>query len=303
MNRKAIALLITLFFVIAITVSIGVGLKLVNKASSEVQSENFMLQTSLIVDDILTILKKSEELDSVLADKSSSELFAFLSQASSMPINRNGIRVSLELKSARGRINPNILMSSPTKVNSETVNALKQYLNKYNINSTYVDTMLDMMGGVKEDLSYNSEIFYDKSDLFRDYIVSRKHLGEIDDFYKKRYHDNSLENVNFENLFYFSADKNSSIDLNYASGDVWELMLGCTKERAQTIALGAGSWSKVEDISLKDDEKGMLAKFSTSFFEPYLEVVVKIVQRNSNAKVRFEYDMTTKQGRNFSYDI
>jgi len=303
MKRGAIALLITLFFVIAITVSIGVGLKLVNKASSEVQSENFILQTSVIVDDILTILKKSEELDSIVANKSSSELFAFLSQARSMPINRDDIRVSLELKSARGRINPNILMSSPIKVNSQTVNALKQYLSKYNVNGSYVDTMLDMMGGVKEDLSYNSEIFYDKSDLFRDYIVSRQHLSEVDDFYKKTYHDDSLKNINFENLFYFSSDKNSSIDLNYASGDVWELMLGCTKQRAQTIALGAGTWSSVEDISLKDDEKGILSKFNTSFFEPYIEVVLRIVQKNSNAKVRFEYDMRTKQGRNFSYDI
>ena len=42
--------------------------------------------------------------------------------------------------------------------------------------------MLDMMSEVKEDLAYNSEIFYDKTNLFRDYIVSRKHLSEIDDF-------------------------------------------------------------------------------------------------------------------------
>ncbi|MCK4974154.1 MAG: hypothetical protein KAR81_02795, partial [Sulfurimonas sp.] len=139
--------------------------------------------------------------------------------------------------------------------------------------------------------------------LFRDYIVSRKHLSEIDDFYKKTFHDNNLKNVNFDNIFYFSRDKNTIIDLNYATADVWELMLGCTKERAQTIASGAGIWNNIDDINLYDDEKDMLGKFKTSYFEPYLEVVVNIMNSNNIAKVKFEYDMKTKEGTNFSYDI
>lgn len=303
MRRKAIALLITIFFVIAITVSIGVGLKLVNKASDEVQSENFMLQISVVLDDVLKILKTSVELDNIVKDKSANSFFLFLSQASFIPFESSGIKISLELKSARAKINPNIFVATHLPGNNEALNAFKQYLNNYNINTVYADIMLDVMSGVKEDSSYNSEIFYDKPDLFRDYIVSEKHLEEVDDFYKKTYHDNSLKNINLENLFYFSNDKNSFIDLNHATVDAWELMLGCTKERANAIVFGAGTWDVIDDINLLDDEKNMLNKFNTSFFEPYVEVVVNIMQNNNSAKVRFEYDMKTKQGKNFSYEI
>lgn len=302
-GRKAIALLVTVFFIITITLSIGIGLKYVNKASDEVESENFMLQTNAVLNDVMVILKTSHELKSIVKDKSIEDFNIFLSNSTFMFFDNPAINISVEVKSARAKINPNILVKSPTELNVEAVEALKLYLIRYNISETYVDIMLDMMRGVKEDFNYNSEIFYDKTDLFRDYIVSRKHLGEIDDFYKKTFHDNNLKNVNFDNLFYFSSEKDVPVDLNYATADVWELMLGCTKERAITIASGAGVWNKLDDIGLQDDEIDMLVKFNTSYFEPYLEVVVSIMQSSNIAKVRFEYDMITKEGINFTYDI
>ncbi len=302
-KRKAIALLITMFLIIAITLSIGIGLKYVNKASNEVESENFMLQTSVVLDDVLAILKTSNELESIVKNKSKEAFYDLLSKPSFISFDTPAINISVEIKSARTKINPNILIKDKNEVNQEMADALNLYFSNYDINAAYVDMMLDMMSGAKEDLSYNSEIFYDKTDLFRDYIVSKKHLSEIDDFYEKTFHDNNLKNINFDNLFYFSSDKNIRIDLNYATADVWELMLGCTKERAQTIASGAGTWNNIDNTNLQDDEKDALSKFNTSYFEPYLEVVVNIMNSNNIAKVRFEYDMKTKEGTNFSYDI
>ena len=59
--KKGIALLITVLFVMAITVAVGVGLKQVKVASKQVQNENFMLQASTVLDDILNILHSSKE--------------------------------------------------------------------------------------------------------------------------------------------------------------------------------------------------------------------------------------------------
>ncbi|MCK4875775.1 MAG: hypothetical protein KAS26_08010, partial [Sulfurimonas sp.] len=108
-KRKAIALLITIFLIIAITLSIGIGLKYVNKASGEVESENFMLQTSVVLDDVLVILKTSNELENIVKKKSTEAFYDLLSKPSFISFDTQAINISVEIKSARAKINPNIL--------------------------------------------------------------------------------------------------------------------------------------------------------------------------------------------------
>ena len=60
--RKAIALLITMMFIIAITISVGVGLSYTKRAQNVLKDENFLLQSSIILNDVLTLLKNSQEL-------------------------------------------------------------------------------------------------------------------------------------------------------------------------------------------------------------------------------------------------
>jgi len=306
MKKNAIALLITMLFIMAITVSMGIGLKYVNEASNEVGSENFMLQTSVILDDVLTLLKTSKELNAIVEDGSGDAFYMFLAQSEFIPFESSGIKISLSLKSARAKLNPNILVDANKSVNLEKVNALRQYFSNKMINQSYVDFLIDNMSNIKEDFSYNSDIFNDKPYLFRDYISSYEHLDEINDFYEKTFHENSLKNVDFKNLFYFSADTNSSIDANYATAEVWELMLGCDKLRAEQLTLEAGSYTDEKSLNLSDDEKDKLfvfqdlLKYEAQFF---LAVSVEIMQNTQSAKINFEYDIRNHKGYNFNYEI
>ena len=103
-NRSAIALLITMFFIIAITVAIGVGLKQVNKASEYVESEKLILQTNMLFDDVLTILNTSKELDFIRdMNMTGDDLEGFFSSLSipGIPLAESGVIISLDLKSAR----------------------------------------------------------------------------------------------------------------------------------------------------------------------------------------------------------
>ena len=306
MQKKGIALLITLLFVIAITLSIGIGLKQVKSASIQVQNESFMLQTSMILDDVLRLLQTSKELDGISGDSKVEILNVFLSQSSFIPLEASDIKISLEIFSARGKLNINALVDSNTTNTTATtqrLDSLKDYLSNYNINSEYSNILLDLMGGIKEDMSYNSDIFNEKPYLFRDYVSSDAHLDEVKDFYMKTYHDNSLKNVNFKNLFYFNKDKTTKIDLNYATPEVWELILGVDKPRAEDLSSGGGAYATLEDIELSDDEKYMLSRFEVSYFEPHLDINIEIIQNSNMAKIHFEYDITQKKGSNFSYEI
>jgi len=300
-EKNAIALLITVFFVMAITVAIGIGLRQVKEASMHVEGERFMLQTSMILDDVLNILQTSKEIDQVIAKKSSEVFFVFLSSVSFIPFQTSNLKVSIEIKSARSKFNPNSLMDGNNTMARADV--LREYMSKNMVNREYVNILLDVMGKIKEDESYNSAIFNDKPSLFRDYLVSQKHLDEVNDFYMKSYHDNNLKNIDFENLFYFSKYRDEKIDLNYATPQTWEMMLGCDRVRGEQLSLGGGTYNSLANVDLNDEEKIALAKFNTSFFEPYLDVLVEISQESQSAKIKFEYDISTKKGSNFVYEI
>jgi len=293
MQRSAIALLITLMFIMAITVSIGVGLKYVNDASKEIEGENFMLQSSVIVEDVLSILKNHPDLQEI---KDQEALFTFLAQTSYIPFESSGVRVLLKFSSARAKFNINTL-------NAQNRSSFDLYLSNKMINIVYTDILLDSIGGIKEDFSYNTQIFNDKPFLFRDYIASQEHLDEINTYFMQNYHENINNNIDFENLLYFSDDKNTSIDANHATKEVWQLLLGTDELRGEELMLNAGAYTDKESLNLSPEEDLSFSKFKVGFFEPFIDVKVKIMQNDKTSNIRFEYDILNKKGSNFSYDI
>ncbi len=295
----------------AITIAIGLGLKNINKASYQVNKENFMIQTTVILDDVLTLLETYPELDAIAKDNSGDAFGIFLSQASFIPLESGDLKIAIELKSARSKFNVNSLFKNNNIQEIRRVDALKNYLSKYMINDAYVDILLDNMGGIKEYLPYNSEIFYENPKLFRDYIQTSRHLADINQYYLNRYADNSImkksdeytQYADIEELFYYSKDRNTSIDLNYATVQTWELLLSTSRERAQELSGGAGTYTAEADLELQDDEKLEFVKFSTSFYEPFIDVSIEIIKEDQSAMIYFEYDIKKKKGYNFAYDI
>lgn len=301
MNKQGIALLITLLFIMAITVSIGVGLKYVNDASAEVENENFLFQSRVVTDDIINLFKNSQEMDALAKDESVEGLFVFISQSGFIPFEIADLKISMEISSARAKFNPNTLSDGNNTLKPNRVDALKAYMSRYQINHVYVDILLDNMN--PGNTLYNSSIFDDNPYLFREYIASDAHLKEINDFYTQTYYDNSLKNIDFEKLFYVSPDRHTRIDLNYATPEVWEMILGVDKQRAEQLTLGGGSYTDLESLGLDEDEIKSLSRFDVSYFEPSLDIRVHISKDDKSADIRFEYDIKNKKGLNFSYAI
>jgi hypothetical protein len=297
-SKNAIALLITIMFVMVITVAIGFGLKQVNSASKILKEEKFMYQSTLIVEDLFTILKKSPDIKKIADSNSSDDLYMFLSQVSFIPFTLKNMEVTLKISSARTKFDPSYI-----EENATIKTKLGEYLNRYGVNSQYVEILADCCGGIQGDNSYNSRIFDVYPYLFRDYIASSKHLKKINNFYTQEYNDNALSKVDFNNLFYFGSERNTTIDLNYATSAVWEMMLGVSKERAEALHLGGGAYSSVEDLGLSDDESRALEAFKVSYFVPTILVEVEILEGEENSKISFEYNIKTEEGSNFVYEI
>lgn len=296
MKRSAIALLITVMFVILITVAIGVALKQINSASQTLKEEAFLYQSSLILEDVLTILQNSPDLARIGDSNSSAELFVLLSSASLIPFESEGMSVLIGLSSARSLYPVNSLDLNNSQI-------LREYVSTKGANSAYVDLLLDCKGKIKEDGSYNSPIFEENPALYRDAIASSEHLEQINRYYAQTYNDNALANIAFAKLFSYTQETNASIDLNFATAEVWELLLGGDIQRAQTLAQNAGAYEEMESLGLSEEEQSRLALFRTSFFEPVLLVTLQIADADTKATIRFEYDIKKKKGSQFVYEI
>ncbi|MBU1884855.1 hypothetical protein KKB80_11415 [bacterium] len=303
MRKKGIALLITLLFIIAITASITLGLKQINDASKQLEGQNFIFQTRVILDDVLNIIKNSSEINTIIKDDSEVELNNLISQLSFVPLQIEGLHVNIKVKSVRGKFNLNDLVDSEDKIYISRVEILKEFVSRYQINSNFIDLLLDNMGKTKEDISYNSAIFNDNPILFRDYITSFKHFDKIARYYEKRYNDDSIKNIDFDKIFYYSSQKGEAIDLNYATPELWQMLLGVDDAKAKSLSSAGGGYTKVDDLNLTDIEKERLAKFKTSFFEPFLDVEVEVNRGEQSAYISFEYDIKSKKGYNFVYEL
>jgi len=302
-KRPAIALMITIFFIMLISVAMGVGLKQLNDSKKEVESENFMLQTSFILDDISKLLREMPILKKVADSNDSEAYFLFLSSASIIPLESSGVSILIELTSARAKFNINSMVDSNRTINEQRVDALGVYINSYAINAEYINLLLDNMLKVKEDMSYNTDIFTHEPYLFRDYISSQKHLEVINNFYMKSYNDKAIERLEYKNLFYYSNRHDYKIDVNYATVATWQLLLGCDELRAQEMSLNAGAYKELADLNLGPNEKINFERFQVSYFEPILDVKIEIMKKDEVSKIEFEYDMKTGKGSNFVYEI
>lgn len=293
-SKPAIALLLTLVFIILITVSLGMSLKYMRESTQTLKDENFIFQVRSIVDDFENILKTSPQLNQIT---DSDSLSLFLADSSLLPLESQGVKVLIEMKSARAKINPN-LFNTPQKIN-----LLKTFLVSKMINPEYANMLSDSINGIKEDGVYNSDIFVEHPYLFRDYIASEKQLDRLNEIYKNKYHEESLDTIDMSELFYTSRDRNSTIDLNFATPLAWELMIGCDKERAITLNAGSGTYQSLEDLSLTAREKVALSHFNTTYFSPILDVSITIENNKERAFVRFEYNIQTKKGSNFVFKV
>ena len=79
--------------------------------------------------------------------------------------------------------------------------------------------------------------------------------------------------------------------------------MACDSNRAEMLSLDESILENIEDLQLSDEEKINIAKFQTSFFEPYLNVKIEIKQNNHSSHIIFEYNIESKKGSHFVFEV
>ena len=93
MQKRGIALLVTVFFIMLISISLGVGLKYIKEGNRSIHDEQFLFQSAMILDDVLRMLTSSSELEQVV---SALDLSTFLLTSETIPFQSNGIEVIIK---------------------------------------------------------------------------------------------------------------------------------------------------------------------------------------------------------------
>jgi len=298
--RKAIALLITVMSVMIISVAIGYGLTQLQTGAKSLSEEEKAYQYTMLLDDLLEILESSDELAHLAESDASEELYLFLENSRYLSFLQGERKVVVSFASARSKLNINTF-------NKSNAPLFRSYFSRHMIANGYVDILRECMhtNQVKEGYnnSYKSALFEKHPELFRDYIASKEHLEIINAFYMQEYGDEALGQIPFEKLFSYSLNPAQEIDLNYATAEVLELILGTTRERALEIKGSGLFYKSFKNMGLSKEEEQNIAHFRTTFFAPFLAVHVLIVTDERVATIDFEYDIQQKRGYNFVFEL
>ena len=295
-SREGVALLITLFFIIAITAAIGVSLMNVKKSRETLHEARFLLQSAAVVEDVIALMNEADKLGSV---SDTDSLSIFLLTAGFIPLELKELLVKIEITSAMGRLNINSLNSS-----KELQQALVEYMARFNVQDAYYlsDLILDCSGGFKE--VYKTNIFDEMPELYRERIVSNRHFEKIIDFYVLERHDNAVNAIPWDEIIRFDENNVTAIDANYVTPALWQMFIpGLQEERATELASGEGGYYALADLGLSEDEQKEIAKYKLSFFQPIVRIDIEVMENNSSAHIAFDYDLSSKKGKHFEFGI
>ena len=273
------------------------------KAQTTLEKERFMLQSAVIIKDVLGMLQSSPQIKQILDDNSSASLYAFLSSASLLPFESAGYRVLVSLSSARDRYDINNLNEGNTTQKEQKAARLETFFAQKGISRDLVDYLLDALGGVQSERGYRSDMFFQNPSLVRGRIVSGNQLETILLYYTKRHHVDIERKIDFEALFSFERNRKTKIDLNYATPLVWEMITGVSQEQAEALHQNGGAYEKVEDLGLDRIQKERLELFPYSFFEPVVRVRIDVQKDTLEGSIEFEYDLKTQKASDFVYTI
>lgn len=296
-ERSGIVLLMTLFFVMAITVVVGVSLSNLQAGNAKVQEARFLAQSAITTEDTIAMFSGMETL---LDGNSTLGFNIFLQTVAAIPLNNGDYEGLVSIESARGRLNINTLAGSP-----EFQQALLRYLQIHEVEDPqYVVTLLlDCMGGTRA--FYNSDIFERAPWLFRDRIVDGKHLHKILEHYVFNRNDAAVYNVPWEKLFRYDLNTSNELDANYVSDELWTMMLAETPvEHPPAFPEGVDLYENAEDLELDPEIVTRLTEgFHLGFYSPTIQVHLQLRNASEEAEITFEYDILKKQAKEFKYVI
>ncbi|NWF66095.1 MAG: hypothetical protein HXX81_01370 [Campylobacterales bacterium] len=292
--KKGIALLITIFLIMLLTLAILKSTDITDKYFKNVQRLSFFIQANKSLLDTIEVLKLTTK------DINSSEAL-FILQA--LPIlvedKQSSMKLSLELNSGANRLNINRLIDSNNTINQPFYDLLQNILMKYEVmdSSYFFSILLDTLDNDSEERIFQSEIIIDEPFFTNGKIVSIEHLKYILDYYVEKRDDINIKKIPWNEFFDFESQNS---DFNYLD---YRLINFIVQGIANDNTFHDEIFHNYEEIGLTDEDKKKFESIKINFFEPLLNCRMKFNYLDQQITIDFLYDIKNKKAYNFEVKI
>ncbi len=294
-SRHGIALMITLFFIIAITAAVGISLSQFTQAKLSRNDNGFLVQTAVILDDVMTFVRNDARINSVEDAKSMASLVQY---ASLIPIKSNGLEVTVRVNSAYHA--PNINTLGHSKVLQE---ALKDYCYANQVRD--VEYLLDLLRDSMDAEDGPRTNLLDTLPWMRhERIADMDHLQQILDYYVLNRRDDSVNAIAWREIVRFDEQNSTAMDLNQLSPEAWRLVApAMIDEKVKHLVRYRGNFESYADLELDEDTQEKIEALDGRFYMPVLHIALDIRQADNKAVIEFEYEIETKKARIIKYEV
>jgi hypothetical protein len=296
MKRPGIALMITLFFIMAITVAVGISLTVYNQGKNVEAQYRLLAQTAMSVDDVVRLLQEGQMFAEV---KDAATLKALLELTEAIALDYEGLEVMVSMRSARAGVNINALAASEALQEKFT-----RYLMRYNVQDPQylTDLLLDCMQG--EQATYRTRIFDAMPQLYRVRIASAEHLEQILEYYIKQRFDLAVRDIPWQELFWFDDHEVQAADLNHMSAHAWQLLFPDMPDETITLLSGSGQvYTTYDELPLRDEDVRQLQSMNIKLYVPVVWVELELFSAGAVAEVALEFDIASKAVKVVDYAL
>ncbi len=286
-DKKGIVLFVTLMMIMLLLSVINIFLNKTRESKDNVTYENALIQTNLIVQDLLLYLKKI---------KFDEDIIYFAAKAP-FPLGFDHSNVVVKIDSAQKYLDINTLTSDSVK-NNITAGKFISLLYKYNISqpefflNILQDTIDDDIN--EKNTGLESEIILSIPTFRNGKIYNEIHLNSIIDYYFDKTADEAIYNFPFNKVFSYSSN---SIDLNFVSMDVLDILFDDANSYVlEIISEHKKVYDTLDDLPFDDYYTKKLKK---GVLGHTISTQTKLLKINMD----FNYKTQFKSSISFEYDI
>ena len=288
-KRPAVVLLITLFFIVALGITISAIMTQSEYFLKKINLTNFYTQSNIIFNDLQSILKsESKDINDSIS----------LYMLTSLPIilndKKSGIQIEMNCKSAAFGFNPNCLGKQIDSAEFhkcyDIVSALFSIL-KIEDPERLINTIADSIDKDSVERYSETEIVLEDPWFKQGEIETIERFKKIVRFYAKKSEDYAALNIHWEKYFSF---RNKEIDFNYIdpilavaiSPEIDSKNLANLKDNGEIFPI-----KKLEEAGISGNAKNELTKAGVKTYVPLLQCSIELMHNDNWSRTEFYYDI------------
>jgi len=307
MERRGIALLITIAFITAIAALIAVAGGILNRSFTDTSRKSSFVQGNVMLSDIQTLLRQNTK-----DINDSATLDILLSLPLFFGNKEAGVSTDLSFASDASAVNVNLLVEkgtgkaagayAPLPMRAAYRTYFERVLQFYNVADT--ELLLAMIAdAIDDDLDERlpgSEIALQAPDFTQGRIFDLHHFRQILAAYKRQTLDYSVDAIPWETLIGF---RNTGIDFNHITADTLRFIAPDIDETtlADLTTNRVDLYEQTADLPLSPEDVKMLEDMNVTFYSPRIVGNLHVLGENRKVSYTFAYDLSTQQVSQFAF--